>query len=150
MSKQPILKKEESIIIDDKNNIINDKDKDSKDQNKKIVKSQIIKRTIEYQSPLILDINSSQNKKDEPKKSYEKKTAVCWNCENLITVKEGWEIVECSECHKLNRIPQNVSETIDQQISVAKSYGNLNQDVPYIYGIAVCPICETENKFRKN
>lgn len=149
MSKEPILKKEESIIIDDKNNTINDEEKDNKD--KKIIKSQIIKRTIEYQSPLFLDINSSQNLKDEPKKSFqEKRTAVCWNCENHITVKEGWEIVECSECHKLNRIPQNVGGTIDQQISVAKSYGNLNQDVPYIYGIAVCPICETENKFRKN
>ena len=150
MSKEPILKKEQSIIIDDKSNTNDNEEKEEKDPDKKIIKSKVIKRTIEYQSPLFLNINSNQKLQDEPKKSQEKKTAVCWNCENLITVKEGWEIVECSECHKLNRIPQNVNNTIDQQISVAKSYGNLNQDVPYIYGIAVCPICETENKFRKN
>ena len=57
--------------------------------------------------------------------------------------------MECSECHKLNRIPKD-NFPVNQRISVAKSYGHLNQDTPYIFGIAVCPICDTENRFQKN
>ena len=149
MSSNPILKKEESIIINDKNNTINNTDINNSDN--KLVKSQIITKTIEYQSPIGEPAEFNLNLNGEVKKNAsQERTAVCWNCQSLLIVKNGWEVVECSECHKLNRIPSHENNTIDQRISVGKSYGNLNTDVPYIYGIAVCPICETENKFRKN
>ena len=151
MSSNPKLKKEESIIInnDNNNNTINNTE--INDSNKNIVKSEIISKTIEYQSPIGEPAEFNLNLNGEVKKNpSQERTAVCWNCQSLLIVKNGWEVVECSECHKLNRIPMNENNTIDSRISVAKSYGNLNTDIPYIYGIVVCPICETENRFRKN
>ena len=78
------------------------------------------------------------------------KTVVCWNCQSLLMVKEGWQIVECSECNKLNRISTSQNEGT-RNIDVGKSYGNLNNkgDVPYMYGIVICPMCESENRFSK-
>ena len=144
------LKKEQSIILDD----INDIDKvikDKENSNTKILKTEIITSSQNYHSPVGSPAEFNINLNGEIKKNTkEEKTAVCWNCQSLLIVKKGWDIVECSECHKLNRIRPDNNSTIDQRISVAKSYGNLNQDVPYIYGMVVCPICETENKFRKN
>ena len=33
------------------------------------------------------------------------KTVVCWNCLSVLIVRDEWNVVECSECHKLNRVP---------------------------------------------
>ena len=152
MSRKSTLKKEQSIIFDDTNNIKNkEEDKDKKKSSTKILKTEIITSSQEYHIPLGSPSDFNLNLKGQIKqKAKEEKTAVCWNCQNLLIIKNGWDIVECSECHKLNKINPNDNNSIDQRISVAKSYGNLNQDVPYIFGIVICPICETENKFRKN
>ena len=146
MSSVPKLNKEQSIIIDDSNN--NDLKKTNSNTN--IIKTEIITKKHEFNIGVPTDFNLNLNGEVKTKNQKEQKTAICWNCESLLIVKNGWDIVECSECHKLNRIPPNNNSTIDQRISVAKSYGNLHEDVPYIYGIVVCPICEAENKFRKN
>lgn len=148
MSSVPKLKKEESVILLDNNTNNNLNELDKTDSNKKIIKTEIIKQ--EYRIGEPPEFNLNLNGEVKSKKGTEEKTAVCWNCESLLRVKNGWDIVECSECHKLNRIPPNNKSIIEQRISVAKSYGNLNNDVPYIYGIVVCPLCEAENKFSKN
>ena len=99
------------------------------------------------------EFNLNLNGEIKSDKSKQEKTVVCWNCQSLLLVKPHWQIVECSECNKLNRILNTeFEENNTRSIDVGKRYGNLNNrnDVPYIYGIAVCPMCETENKFSKN
>lgn len=97
------------------------------------------------------DFNRNLNGEIKLNKDRQEKTVVCWNCQSLLLVKEGWEIVECSECNKLNRIAPSYNINRTRNIDVGKSYGNLNirGDAPYMYGIVVCPMCETENKFSK-
>ena len=150
MSSVPKLNKEESIILDDNNNSINNINKTNSNNN--IIKTEIITTKHEFKNTIgePAEFNLNLNGEVKVKNPSEQKTAVCWNCESLLIVKNGGDIVECSECHKLNRIPPNNSSTIEPRISVARSYGNLSTDVPYIYGIVICPICEAENKFRKN
>ena len=100
------------------------------------------------------EFNLNLNGEIKTDKSKQEKTVVCWNCQSLLLVKPHWQIVECSECNKLNRIlnTEFAEENNTRQIDRGRRYGNLNNksDVPYIYGIAVCPMCETENKFSKN
>jgi DNA-directed RNA polymerase subunit RPC12/RpoP len=99
------------------------------------------------------EFNLNLNGEIKSDKSKQEKTVVCWNCQSLLLVKPHWQIVECSECNKLNRILNTeFEENNTRQVDIGKRYGNLNNrnDVPYIYGIAVCPMCETENKFSKN
>ena len=133
------------------NNSINDNNIDNSNSNDNILKTEIIRKEIKYTSPIEKspEFNLNLNGELKVKSPREEKTAVCWNCQGLLMVKDGWDIVECSECHKLNRIPKD-NFPIDQRITVAKSYGNLNQNEPLIYGIAICPLCQTENKFQKN
>ena len=141
MSDNTDLKKEHSITIDDNSNT-----------NDNRLKTENSSKTLEYQSPIGQEAEFNLDLNGEVKKSpKEKRTAICWNCQSLLIVKNGWDIVECSECHKLNRI-RNYNNNINVQrtSSITKNYSNLNQDVPYIYGIVVCPMCETENKFRKD
>ena len=145
MASVPNLKKEQSIIIDDEINSTNNLDKNNSSSN--IIRTEVNTNNKKYPSSLGQEIESNLELNGEVKKNIrEQRTAVCWNCESLLIVKNGWDIVECSKCHKLNRIPKNNSNTI----SVSKSYGNLSQDEPYIYGMVICPLCKTENKFRKN
>jgi len=99
------------------------------------------------------EFNLNLNGEIKSDKSKQEKTVVCWNCQSLLLVKPHWQIVECSECNKLNRILNTeFEENNTRQVDIGKRYGNLNNrnDVPYIYGIAVCPMCETENRFSKN
>jgi len=99
------------------------------------------------------EFNLNLNGEIKSDKSKQEKTVVCWNCQSLLLVKPHWQIVECSECNKLNRILNTeFEENNTRQVDIGKRYGNLNNrsDIPYIYGIAVCPMCETENKFSKN
>ena len=150
------LDKEKSVVLNDNDDDNNDDDdsndtKKKSDLTKKRIKTEVITNRYEFQTKTGEPAEFNLNLNGEVKKNdiREQKTAVCWNCQSLLIIKDGWDIVECSECHKLNRLPKD-NNPINQRISVAKSYGNLNQDSPYIFGIAVCPICDTENRFQKN
>ena len=177
MNKKKTLRLDKTDETNNINNTIPNKNKSSKsivnklsnDTNKNIsqsneVKNKVITNRIMYSitesdiNPRKLDIpkgiptefNRNLNGEIKLNNNKQDKTVVCWNCQSLLLVKEGWQIVECSECNKLNRIhaSNNINET--RQIDLAKSYGNLKQDVPYMYGIVQCPMCETENKFSKH
>lgn len=78
------------------------------------------------------------------------KTIVCWNCLSVLVVKDNWNVVECSECHKLNRVPHENVPGGDQKISLADSYNHFDVNIPYVFGIVVCPFCRTENRFRRD
>jgi hypothetical protein len=77
------------------------------------------------------------------------KTVVCWNCLSVLIVRDEWNVVECSECHKLNRVPHEDFPG-DQKISLHESYNHFDVNIPYVFGIVVCPYCRTENRFRRD
>ena len=77
------------------------------------------------------------------------KTVVCWNCLSVLIVRDEWNVVECSECHKLNRVPHEDFPG-DTKISLHESYNHFDLNIPYIFGIVVCPFCRTENRFRRD
>ena len=81
------------------------------------------------------DFNRNLNGEIKLNKDRQEKTVVCWNCQSLLLVKEGWQIVECSECNKLNRIAPSDNITQTRSIDMGRSYGNLNVkgDVPLMY-----------------
>ena len=159
--KPPLIQNKENSNINNKdivNNINNNNDNNNNNNtilDKKITysltESDINKQQINLPKGEPTQFNLNLNGEIKADKSKQEKTVVCWNCQSLLLVKPHWQIVECSECNKLNRI-LNTGEEDTRRIDVGRSYGNLNvkNDVPYIYGIAVCPMCETENKFAKN
>ena len=174
MSSTKVIKEEKSLIVDKSNHDItnnvpnnlspqNNENSNLNNQpnsniiNNKIVysltESDINKQQTNFPKGEPTQFNLNLNGEIKSDKSKQEKTVVCWNCQSLLLVKPHWQIVECSECNKLNRIlnPQE-EENNTRQIDLGKRYGNLNikNDVPYVYGIAVCPMCETENKFSKN
>ena len=118
-----------------------------------LTESDINKQQLNFPKGEPTEFNLNLNGEIKSDKSKQEKTVVCWNCQSLLLVKPHWQIVECSECNKLNRILNTeFEENNTRQVDIGKRYGNLNNrnDVPYIYGIAVCPMCETENRFSKN
>ena len=149
----PIHDKENTNITNKE--IINNNNNNVQTIEKKIVysltESDIKKQKINFPQGEPAQFNLNLNGEIKADKSKQEKTVVCWNCQSLLLVKPHWQIVECSECNKLNRI-LNTEDEDTGRIDVGKSYGNLKvkNDVPYIYGIAVCPMCETENKFAKH
>ena len=156
--KSPPLQNKENSNINNKdiiNNINNNNENNNTIVDRKITysltESDINKQQINLPKGEPTQFNLNLNGEIKADKSKQEKTVVCWNCQSLLLVKPHWQIVECSECNKLNRI-LNTEEEDTRRIDVGRSYGNLNakNDVPYIYGIAVCPMCETENKFAKN
>ena len=156
--KSPPIQNKENSNINNKDIIYNNNDNNNNNNtilDKKITysltESDINKQQINLPKGEPTQFNLNLNGEIKADKSKQEKTVVCWNCQSLLLVKPHWQIVECSECNKLNRI-LNTEEEDTRRIDVGKSYGNLNvkNDVPYIYGIAVCPMCETENKFAKN
>ena len=150
----PIQDKENTNITN-KEIINNNNNNNEQTVEKKIVysltESDINKQKINFPQGEPTQFNLNLNGEIKADKSKQEKTVVCWNCQSLLLVKPHWQIVECSECNKLNRI-LNTEDEDTSRIDVGKSYGNLNvkNDIPYIYGIAVCPMCETENKFAKH
>ena len=77
------------------------------------------------------------------------KTVVCWNCLSVLVVRDEWNVVECSECGKLNRVPHEDFPG-DTKISLHESFNHFDLNIPYVFGIVVCPFCRTENRFRRD
>ena len=78
------------------------------------------------------------------------KTIVCWNCLSVLMVKEEWNVVECTSCHKYNRIPHDDSDNQETAIYLNDNINHFDLKIPYVYGIITCPFCSTENRFRRD
>ena len=80
---------------------------------------------------------------------YEKddNVVICWRCSELNLVNKNWEMIECSGCHALCRIPQKVKKE-----NILSRYGYDYEKVKYGRMVAprftaiVCPFCKFENK----
>ena len=62
------------------------------------------------------------------------KTVVCWNCLSVLIVRDEWNVVECSECGKLNRVPHE-DYPGDTKISLHESFNHFDLNIPYIFYI---------------
>lgn len=85
---------------------------------------------------------------------YEKgdRTMKCWNCETILLIKDVWNIVQCPNCSKMNKIPkiQTELETALKNISYNSYINHFDTTMPYVHVIVVCPFCKTDNRVRKN
>jgi len=91
MSETKKLDKEQSIVINDDNNTVNSKT----NSNNNIIKTEVITNKYEFQTTTgePAEFNLNLNGEVKSKNTREQKTAVCWNCQSLLIVKEGWDIV---------------------------------------------------------
>ena len=80
---------------------------------------------------------------------YEKgdNVVICWRCSELNLVNKHWEMIECSGCHALCKIPRKVKKE-----NILSKYGDNYEKVKYGRMVAprhtaiVCPFCKYENK----
>ena len=80
---------------------------------------------------------------------YEKgdNVVICWRCSELNLVNKNWEMIECSGCHALCKIPKKVTKE-----NIFSHYGDNYEKVKYGRMVAprhtaiVCPFCKYENK----
>ena len=80
---------------------------------------------------------------------YEKNdnVVICWRCSELNLVHKDWEMIECSGCHALCKIPQKIKKE-----NILSRYGYDYNKVKYGRMVAprftaiVCPFCKFENK----
>jgi len=80
---------------------------------------------------------------------YEKgdNVVICWRCSELNLVNKNWEMIECSGCHALCKIPRKVTKE-----NIFSKYGDNYEKVKYGRMVAprhtaiVCPFCKFENK----
>ena len=87
-----------------------------------------------------------QNQPEEEKK--EEETIVCWNCLTVLVVKPEWNIVQCTNCDKFNRIPKEKPEK-PENLSLNTNKNHFDVIAPYVYAVMTCPYCQAENKVRK-
>ena len=82
-------------------------------------------------------------------------TIICWSCKKPIVVEDGWKMVECGNCHRINRIPQKLINEIYytdklKNIYFNKSINHLDKIIPIVYIIVNCPYCKASNKVDRN
>jgi hypothetical protein len=39
-------------------------------------------------------------------------TVLCWYCKKPIVIEDGWNMFECGNCHRMNRLPQKLIKEI--------------------------------------
>ncbi len=71
-------------------------------------------------------------------------TIICWSCKKPIVVEDGWKMVECGNCHRLNRIPDKLIKEIYYSDKLKNVYFNnsinhLDKIIPIVYIIVNCP-----------
>lgn len=87
------------------------------------------------------NIVKAQNPKGE-------KTIVCWNCLTVLMVKEEWNVVECTNCGKYNRVPGE--DRKPNSVELCDNLNHFDLNIPYVFGIITCPFCQKENRFRRD
>ena len=82
-------------------------------------------------------------------------TIICWNCKKPIVIEDGWNLVECGNCHRMNRLPQKLIKEIYytdklKNVYFNKSVNHLDKIIPIVYIIVNCPYCRASNKVDRN
>ena len=82
-------------------------------------------------------------------------TIICWNCKKPIVVEDGWKMVECGNCHRMNRIPDKLIKEIYfsdklKNVYFNNSINHFDKIIPIVYIIVNCPYCKASNKCDRN
>lgn len=79
------------------------------------------------------------------------KTIICWNCNKVLLVGDDWDIVQCTHCDKLSKIPDNPAVRDNYELPQKYDSGrnHFETNVPYIFVITICPYCGKQNKVHK-
>ena len=82
-------------------------------------------------------------------------TIICWNCKKPIVIEDGWNLVECGNCHRMNKLPQKLIKEIYytdklKNVYFNKSVNHLDKIIPIVYIIVNCPYCRASNKVDRN
>ena len=59
------------------------------------------------------------------------KTIVCWNCQTVLMVKDEWNVVQCTNCDKINRVP-NTSTDVNNQLRINDNLNHFDLYLPYV------------------
>ena len=57
------------------------------------------------------------------------KTIICWNCQSILMVKDEWNIIQCTNCQKINRIPGTEQK---EQIKINDNSNHFDLYLPYV------------------
>jgi hypothetical protein len=82
-------------------------------------------------------------------------TVLCWYCKKPIVIEDGWNMFECGNCHRMNRLPQKLIKEIYytdklKNVYFNKSINHLDKIIPIVYIIVNCPYCKASNKVDRN
>jgi hypothetical protein len=80
------------------------------------------------------------------------KNIICWSCDSVLIVSPESNIVQCSVCEKLNKVPENAPDTNNMFSPSRMQQNNVNHfdiNVPFVFVCVTCPYCQTENKVNK-
>ena len=82
-------------------------------------------------------------------------TVICWYCKKPIIIKDGWNMFECGNCHRMNRLPRKLINELyfEQKLKNIKfndAINHLDKIIPIVYIIVHCPYCKASNKCDKN
>jgi len=59
------------------------------------------------------------------------KTIVCWNCQTVLMVKDEWNVVQCTNCDKINRVP-NATTDVNNQLRINDNLNHFDLYLPYV------------------
>ena len=59
------------------------------------------------------------------------KTIVCWNCQTVLMVKEEWNVVQCTNCDKINRVPGSQND-VNNQLRINDNLNHFDLYLPYV------------------
>ncbi len=57
------------------------------------------------------------------------KTVLCWNCQSILMVKEEWNVIQCTNCQKINRIPGTEKK---EPVQLNDNYNHFDLYLPYV------------------
>jgi hypothetical protein len=79
------------------------------------------------------------------------KTIICWNCNKVLLVGDDWDVVQCTHCDKLSKIPDNPDVRDNHELPERYDSGrnHFETNVPVIFLITICPYCGKQNKVHK-
>lgn len=78
------------------------------------------------------------------------KTIICWNCDTILLIGDDWDIVQCTNCDKLNKVSDEVEGgNSAYQNKFNNKLNHFETNIPYIFVIVFCPYCGKQNKAHK-
>ncbi len=62
------------------------------------------------------------------------KTILCWNCQSILMIKEEWNVVQCTNCQKINRIPGTEKK---EPVPLNDNMNHFDLYLPYVVSLFI-------------